>query len=381
MSAEQVYTNAKLVLADEVVLGSVCIENGTITAVDHQPSQLAGAVDLEGDYFLPGLIELHTDNLERHFSPRPGVEWPSLPAVLAHDAAIASSGITTVFNAVATGDVIDGSNRIQQFSRMIDSVRHASESKLTRADHLLHIRCEVSYEPTLENFELMSNDPLLRLVSVMDHSPGQRQFVDINKYREYYQGKYKMSDDQIQQLIDRQTEASHRVGKSHRKAISEICREKGFSLASHDDATLAHVQEAVEDNMTVAEFPTTLEAAKASMDSGLHVLMGAPNVVRGFSHSGNVSARDLASQGLLDTLSSDYVPSSLLHSAFVLEQHIDHISLPEAVCMVSRNPAHAAGLDDRGEIAVGKRADLVRVKCVNDVPVVRKVLREGQRVI
>lgn len=381
MNGQTVLTNARLVLDDEVVHGTVLIERDRIMAVDQGGSGLPGAVDLEGDYLVPGLVELHTDNLEKHFTPRPGVKWPQMPAIFAHDAAIAGAGITTVFNAVATGDVFVRSGRVERFEEMAASIRRAADSQLTRAEHLLHIRCELAYEPTLENFHRMLGEPLLRLVSVMDHSPGQRQFANIDKYREYYQGKYRLSEDEIQALIDRQTEVSQRVGRQQRAAIAGLCREHGLALASHDDATMEHVQEAVADGVSIAEFPTTVEAARASRENGLHVLMGAPNVVRGFSHSGNVSARDLADGGLLDTLSSDYVPNSLLHAAFILEHHIEHIGLPQAIAMVSRNPADAAGLHDRGRVAEGLRADLVQVKTLQETPVVRQVWRAGRRVV
>lgn len=381
MSRQTVLTNARLVLDEEVVHGTVLIEHKQIVAVDQGGSGLPGAVDLEGDYLIPGLVELHTDNLEKHFTPRPGVKWPQMPAIFAHDAAIAGAGITTVFNAVATGDVFVRSGRVERFAEMAASIRLATESQLTRAEHLLHIRCELAYEPTLDNFRTLLGEPLLRLVSVMDHSPGQRQFANIDKYREYYQGKYRLSEDEIQALIDRQTEVSQRVGRQQRAAIAELCREHGLALASHDDATLEHVREAFDDGVSIAEFPTTVEAARASREHGLHVLMGAPNVVRGFSHSGNVSARDLASDGLLDTLSSDYVPNSLLHAAFILEQHVEHIDLPQAIAMVTRNPADAAGLDDRGRLAEGLRADLVQVRALEETPVVRQVWRAGRRVV
>ena len=151
-------------------------------------------------------------------------------------------------------------------------------------------------------------------------------------------------------------------------------------LASHDDATIAHVDEAIEQGIRVAEFPTTEEAARASKDAGLGVLMGAPNVMRGGSHSGNVSARTLAAGGLLDILSSDYIPFSLIQSAFFLGEAVEAISLPQAVAMVSKNPAEAVGLDDRGVIEAGRRADLVRVRVDDHIPVVRTVWREGRRV-
>ncbi|HCK18352.1 MAG TPA: phosphonate metabolism protein PhnM, partial [Thalassospira sp.] len=155
---------------------------------------------------------------------------------------------------------------------------------------------------------------------------------------------------------------------------------KGLALASHDDATEAHVAEAVADKMTVAEFPTTLEAAKASHEGGLGVMMGGPNLVRGGSHSGNVAAGDLAKQGYLDIISSDYVPHSLLHGAMKLFDEFEGYDLPRAIRTVSLNPATQVGLDDRGEIALGKRGDLIRVHHSPHHPIVRGVWREGLRV-
>jgi alpha-D-ribose 1-methylphosphonate 5-triphosphate diphosphatase len=171
-----------------------------------------------------------------------------------------------------------------------------------------------------------------------------------------------------------------RYAAPHRAHIARRAAELGLALASHDDATLAHVEEAVADGVAIAEFPTTLEAAAAAHDAGLAILMGAPNVVRGKSHSGNISATDLVRAGLLDILSSDYVPYALLQAAFILPQRVDGLTLPQALATVTLNPARAARLEDRGQIAAGKRADLVRVAVINGLPVVRGVWRGGRRV-
>lgn len=380
MNQQIVFNHARMVLPDEVIEGSLCIQGEQIVDIDNSPSGQPGAIDLEGDYLIPGLIELHTDNLEKHFTPRPGVKWPELPAIFGHDAVVASAGITTVFNAVATGNVLPDSTRSERFDHMVLAIKEAVASHVTRAEHLLHIRCELTCDSTLEKFYRWVDDPLLKLVSVMDHSPGQRQFVDLDKYREYYQGKYHLNDQQMAELIEHHTDISQKYGRAHRSEIASSCNQRGISMASHDDATQAHVEESHADGMRIAEFPTTVEAARACREHGLHVMMGSPNVVRGFSHSGNVSARDLAAAGLLDTLSSDYVPESLLHSAFILAEHVEQIELPEAVNMISRNPADAAGLHDRGELTIGKRADLVQVTRLQRAPVVRQVWRQGRRV-
>jgi alpha-D-ribose 1-methylphosphonate 5-triphosphate diphosphatase len=262
-----------------------------------------------------------------------------------------------------------------------DAIHAAKTAGRLRADHFIHLRCEVSASDCLDSFRLLADEPLVRLVSLMDHSPGQRQFADLESYKRYYQGKLKMSDADLEAFSARRTRDSDLYSRKHRVAIAAECHERGIVLASHDDATVAHVDEAIEQGIHVAEFPTTLDAARASHKAGMAVLMGAPNIVRGASHSGNVSARQLAEARVLDILSSDYVPFSLLQATFALNAAVTQIGLHDAVRMVSKTPAEAAGFTDRGEIAVGKRADLVRVMDDENVPVVRTVWREGQRVI
>jgi alpha-D-ribose 1-methylphosphonate 5-triphosphate diphosphatase len=214
----------------------------------------------------------------------------------------------------------------------------------------------------------------------MDHTPGQRQYQTIGKFREYYMERMRFTEAEMDAFIADRHQEQATYSDKHRKAILKRGKAAGIAFASHDDATLEHVAESVADGVSIAEFPTTLVAAEASHKAGLAVLMGAPNVVRGKSHSGNISATELATTGFLDVLSSDYVPFALMQAAFVLPQRAPEVSLPQSVAMVTRNPANAAGLTDRGEIAVGKRADFVRVELINDTPVVRGVWRQGERV-
>lgn len=380
MNDELVFTNARMVTPEVVVNGSLCIRGGYISALDDGASRRPNAVDLGGDYVIPGLVELHTDNLEKHFTPRPGVRWPPLSAVMAHDAEIAAAGITTVFDALALGDVMDGSTRIDNLDEMAQALEHAANDRLLRAEHHVHLRCEVSYAGVLELFQRHMDSALVRLVSVMDHSPGQRQFASLDKHREYYRGKYGLTENQLRDFIASQTAASARYSDAHREAVVARCRDRGLPLASHDDATAAHIDEAVALGVAIAEFPTTLEAARSARARGMHVMMGGPNYVRGLSHSGNVSARELAQAGLLDTLSSDYCPASALQAAFLLGGTAGPYPLHEAIATVTANPADAAGLTDRGRLAEGQRADLVRVRMASGIPIAREVWRDGLRV-
>lgn len=380
MPDEQILTNARVVTDSEVFLGTVAVRDGLIYDVCPGRSQLPQAQDMEGDYLLPGLVELHTDNLEKYMNPRPGVDWPPESAVLAHDAQVVAAGITTVFDALAIGDVNPKGNRMRQLPIMQQAITRAEQRGHTRAEHRLHLRCELSHEQTLEVFNALVESPLVQMVSVMDHSPGQRQFVKMEKYREYYQGKYHLNDAEMEAFIEKQIENSGRYSNEYRRSIADECRQRSLSLASHDDATIEHVQESAAYGMSIAEFPTTVEAAVGSHRLGLKVLMGAPNIVRGGSHSGNVAAADLAAQGVLDILSSDYYPASLLQAARLLADESADYDLPRAVRTISLAPARAAGLHDRGEIRVGLRADLVRVQSHDKQFVVHHVWRGGRRV-
>ncbi|MGD9535569.1 MAG: alpha-D-ribose 1-methylphosphonate 5-triphosphate diphosphatase [Alphaproteobacteria bacterium] len=379
MSAEQVFTNARLVLEDRVVYGTLVVRDARIAAVEDGRSHLPAAHDLEGDTVIAGLVELHTDNLERHLTPRPGVRWPSLAALISHDAQLAAAGITTVFDAVTVGTAIDGGERSSILGEAIQAIHQATAEQELRADHFIHLRCEVSDPGLRALWETLRDDPFIRLVSLMDHTPGQRQFVDEEKFRAYYRGKHRLSDAEIDALIERSREGQARHALPSRLEIAAYHRARGTPLASHDDATVAHIDEAAALGCAIAEFPTTLEAAGAARRSGLGTIMGAPNLVRGGSHSGNIATASLAEAGLLDMLSSDYVPVSLLHGAFLLQTACG-LGLDAAIATVTATPARMAGLDDRGRLAPGLRADFVRVRLHEDRVVPRETWCGAQRV-
>ena len=378
--SETVIGNARIVLADRV------IERGWIACADGRIAEIGEGnapdrfEDATGDLVMPGMIELHTDHLEAHYVPRPKVFWDPVAAVVSYDGQLATCGITTVLDSLRVWRE-DGLDRDGQVGVVAAAIASAREADLLRADHFLHLRCEIPMPDVVDDARQLIDRPDVRLMSLMDHTPGQRQFRDEAKLRDYYRGKGGgMTDAELDVLFERRSAYQKAYAAANTRDIVALAHQYRIPLASHDDTTEENVGDAIRDRVAVAEFPTTIEAARGLHHAGIDILMGAPNVVRGGSHSGNIAAVDLAREGLLDILSSDYIPSSLLMAALQLPQRVPAIDLASAVRTVTKTPAEAVGLNDRGEIAPGKRADLIRVHVARDVPVVRSVWREGRRV-
>jgi len=335
----------RVVTDDNVLAAEVMVVDGLIEAVEPRSSASQMAQDWGEDLLIPGLVDIHTDNLEKHYHPRPGVAWDTIGAVMAHDAQCAAAGITTVFDSLCLHGERHGLDRAEAFAVLVEAIDAAAAAGLLRSDHLLHIRCEVTNPSLLERLGQYLDNPRLRLLSMMDHRMGQRQFVN-------------------REVSPEQTAAAQELGEIcavHRQRLSEIAAEAGVPLAAHDDASVEQVNEAAAFGCTIAEFPVTSEAANASRALGMAIAMGAPNLVRGFSHSGNLAVSEAAKADLLDILASDYVPLSMLRAAFLLTEDPFGWDLPKAISVVTSGPADATGLHDRGRISAGLRADMVRV--------------------
>lgn len=373
-------TNARIVLEAEVIHGSLRVENGKIADVSTGGTSVAGAIDAGGDMMIPGLIELHTDNLERHIEPRPKVDWPHQAAILAHDAELASVGITTVFDAMRVGSIhTRGDAGYGKYARNLSrEVMHLRDLGALKISHFLHLRAEICSETLEAEMAEFGPEDRVGLVSLMDHTPGQRQFRDIEKLRDYVQKKRGMSNAEFDDHVSHLYELRDTYAVRHEAVAVAEAKRYGAVLASHDDTTAEHVEVSRQHGVRVAEFPTTIEAAQACKLHGIAAMMGAPNLIRGGSHSGNVAAHELAERGLLDIVSSDYVPSALMSSAMLLADLWDDI--PRAIATVTANPAEAVGLSDRGRIAPGLHADLVRIARIEGMPVIRGVWSHGRQV-
>ena len=374
-----ILTNARLVLANEVMLGTVVLDGARIADVQPGRSRVPGAVDLDGDLLVPGVVDVHTDNLERQVQPRSNARWPSRSAMLAHDAQCAAAGVTTVLDALCLGDLGFDKDRTQTFHDGVADLTALADTGLLKSEHFLHLRCELPAPEMQDLLDPVAEHPRVRMVSLMDHCPGVGQYANMDHYR-----RMRVREGHgaawIEGRITELQEQRARLRGPNRAWLLRRMGPLGIVLASHDDNTAEEVAENAADGIGISEFPVSMLAASAARASGMEVIAGAPNIVRGGSHSGNVAAADLVRAGVVDAFASDYVPSSMLEAAFAGVVQAG-ITLAQGVAMVTAGPARMAGLADRGRIAAGLRGDLVRVREWEGLPVVREVWRAGERVV
>lgn len=338
----------RAVLPDACVAAEIVVQAGQIAEVTRRDTPSVHAADWGDDLLIPGLVDIHTDNLEKHYEPRPGATWDNIGAVMAHDGQCASAGITTVFDSLSFHNSDWAGDRGAFAPILIKAIDNAEAAGLLRVEHLLHLRCEVTNPTLLTQIAAHIDAPQVKMVSLMDHRPGQRQL---------HQMKILVVDG----VEIPEPEHDEALCARNRAAMAAMAHHRGIALAAHDDETPDHIADAVAHGCTIAEFPVTEVAARLSRDHNMLIAMGAPNFVRGKSSSGNLSAQETAERDLLDILASDYIPLSMIRSAFMLTEAPFRWSLPRAIATVTANPARSAGLHDRGRIAPGLRADLVRV--------------------
>jgi alpha-D-ribose 1-methylphosphonate 5-triphosphate diphosphatase len=376
---ETILANAVLVLPDSLARGALVLRDGIIAEIDPGGSVSGAAHDLNGDYLIPGIVDLHSDNLERQTQPRSTARWPSRSALMAHDAQCAAAGITTLLDALCVGNspgFDDGRERT--FRDGVTDIAALAGSGLLKAEHFLHLRCEVSAGDMLALFDPVAEHPLARMVSLMDHCPGFGQYADLAFYRGLRRRDGASEAEIERQIVAAQVERA-RMRDANRRAVLARVAGRGIAVASHDDRTAAEIAENADAGIRIAEFPVTMEAAVAARAHDMRVVVGAPNIVRGGSHAGNVAAAALVQAGAVDAFASDYVPASMVEAAFRCAGCAG-IALPAAIAAISDRPARMAGFADRGRIAPELRADLVRVRLHEGLAVVRQVWRAGERI-
>lgn len=368
-------TRARVVLADEVVDDlALLVEGGRIAAFDPAASSGARTIDLRGRLLMPGMIDLHCDALEKEVEPRPNVHFPLDFACAQADKRNAAAGITTVYHALSFANHELGV-RNNAFAAEIAHAVHAWQPHAL-VDNRVHARYEVTDESAPPLLQALIEAGEAQLISFMDHSPGQGQFRDVEAYRDYLVRTYRTDRETVDEILARKLEAAEGA-LTRMQNLARRARDCAVAIASHDDDSAQKVALLKSLGAVISEFPINLETARAARAQGLATLFGAPNILRGKSQAGNMRALDAVVEGVADCLCGDYSPAALLPSVMQLPEAAD-ISLAQAVALVTRNPARAAGLTDRGEIAVGKRADLVAVKRLGGLMQAERVWSGGR---
>lgn len=366
--------NARVVTPDTVVESvSIVLEEGRIGGLLNRTERFGGeTLDAAGGYILPGMVDLHCDAIEKQAVPRPGVEFPLELAFLEMDRYFAASGITTGFHAISFMD--DRGRSMARGRALCETINRQGGEGLVR--HELHLRCELPQEGSVEMVEEVMNAHPVKIVSMMDHTPGQGQFQDLEWFKRYWKEDQGVEDDRIAAAMAGVAQGGYSLNIDRMDRLAQVTKQRGVTLASHDDDTPERVELLAERGGRISEFPINIESARRARELGLSVCMGAPNVVRGRSSGGNLGASGAVKLGLVDALCSDYHPPSMLQAAFKLARE-RVLNLPSAVGLISSGPARAAGLLGRGSIAEGAVADLIVVGERSGIPVVTHTIVNG----
>ncbi|MEM8778129.1 MAG: alpha-D-ribose 1-methylphosphonate 5-triphosphate diphosphatase [Cyanobacteria bacterium P01_G01_bin.49] len=370
-------TNARIILPNEILEdASLLIEDGIITDINHDNSRNIPTVNLQGQYLIPGAIDLHCDAIEKEIEPRPGIFFPREFAISQIDRRNAMAGITTPFHAISFAHEELGVRNNEMAAEIVRAIHQYQPHALV--DNRVHCRYEITDPTSLPTLlDLLAEDSI-HLFSLMDHTPGQGQFKDLQAYQTYLSRTYNKTADEITATIERKL--NNAVGATERiEILITQALSKNVAIASHDDDTPERVQTMGKMGVKLSEFPINLATAKEARSQGLSTIFGAPNLLRGQSQSGSMKAIDAISHQVASCLCSDYSPATLLTAVFRLPD-MSPLTLPQAIALVSANPAKALNLGDRGEIAVGKRADLAAVQMVKGLPQVTQTWVAGNNI-
>jgi alpha-D-ribose 1-methylphosphonate 5-triphosphate diphosphatase len=365
-------TGARVVTPDVVVDGGVRVEGDRIVDVGEVDTDGAVALDADGRFLLPGLVDLHGDDIESHLHPRSGARMDTHMALAAADRSNLAAGITTKFHAISFETDPDADRSPELGAELTAAVESADD---LMADHRIHARCEVTQAECVEAVLDVVDAGHADLVSVMSHVPGKGQFRDQEAFVQYYRDSSDHTVEEAQEMIAERGDVEMATLRDRVERVVDRAHDAGAVTASHDDEDPAEVERLAETGVDVTEYPITMETARRAADLGMTVAMGAPNLVRGESQWGNLETAAAIDAGVVDALVADYHPPSMLAGAFVDTGE----PLPERVARVTADPAVAVGLSDRGRIEAGARADLVLVDR-DPSPTVRRAFVAGDPV-
>lgn len=382
-------TNGKIITEEAILDGyDLLIEGDKIKKIDRKGqivlTEGTEVIDAAGGYVAPGFIDLHSDYIEHMAAPRPTSLMDFHLSLREAEKELISHGITTMFHSLSiykssefTHKPIREPENVRKFIEMIYQTHQTKH--LVR--HRFHARFEIDSIEEVENLKTYIAENKVHLISFMDHTPGQGQYRDLEIYRKTVKGYQEISDEEIDRVITKHQQ-KEKLTLDGIKEIARLAKEKGIAIASHDDDSIEKLDLVKSIGATISEFPITLEIAKNAKEKGMLTVAGAPNVLLGGSHSGNLSAQEAIRHGFIDILCSDYYPPSLLHAVFIMKEEC-HLDLVEMFKLVTLNPAKAVNLDDQiGSIKEGKKADLLIIEKIElDFPVITSCFVDGRLIL
>lgn len=379
-------TNGRIVTEDGILEGfDLLIENDVIRKIGKKGTiKTIGVekIDVKKSYIAPGFVDIHSDYIENMASPRPTSIMDFNISLREAEKVLLNNGITTMFHSLSFYgvDIFEHKpvRKRENVIKLMDVINKThNEKHLIR--HRFHARVEIDSIDEIENIKEYIRQGNVHLLSFMDHTPGQGQYSDINLYRKILKGYKDVSDEEIDKMVEeRKNKATITVDTM--EEMAQLAKDKNISIASHDDDTVEKVDFVKNLGATISEFPITKEVAKAAQKAGMQTIAGAPNVLLGKSHAGNLSAADAIQDGCIDILCSDYYPAAMLHSIFKLNEKYG-VDLYEAFKFVTINPAKAVKMDHLiGSIKEGKKADLLIIEKLDEIPVVTSVFVDGKMI-
>lgn len=377
--------NSSVITANEILEDYAVVINGdTIEKLlpmnEVNTENYDNVINAKGGYVSAGFIDIHSDYIEGIIAPRPTTIMDFNIGIKESERILSSHGITTMFHSLSIyKEDLFGHKPVRQpdnVNKLIHAIhRTHSEKHLIR--HRMHARFELDSVEMMDKIKEHIEENRIHLLSFMDHTPGQGQYRDIEKYRHTMKGYKDLSDDEINAQITVK-KALSRLSVEEMETMSELARSKGIAIASHDDDATEKIDFNESLNTSISEFPITMEVAKYAHSKGMYTLAGAPNIMLGGSHSGNLNAQAAIMEGCISILCSDYYPAAMLHSVFKLNREANY-PLTEGFKLITLNPAKAVQMDDEiGSIEAGKKADLNIIRLFDDYPTITECIVNGK---
>jgi len=372
--------NASLVCSDGIVEdGALAVENGVITEI--RSGGIPGErkrINAKGRLLLPGFVDIHSDAIEKEIEPRPRARFPFDIAITELDKKLAAGGITTMYHSLSFAENDTGLRSNETASLIVQKINTMAPN--LSVNSRTHVRYEITDVSAVAHLQGLVSRGYVHLMSFMDHTPGQGQFREVMEFRNYYGAVHQKHGMELDLLIERKMSVLQDTKEETLSYLVGLCRGHDIPLASHDDDAAEKIDWMLSMGVGITEFPVNLETAQYARDRGMHVCVGAPNILRGGSVIKNLSARHAVSEGCADIICSDYVPMAILHAVFILHRTLA-IPLHEAVNKASLYPAHAVRISGHtGSLESGKTADLLIVDASGDIPKIKKTFVAGREV-